>query len=204
MMRRRSWTLLGLTLGMLWLGSPQAGAHCDTLDGPVVQDARDALDRNDVTPVLKWVPARNEGEVRKAFQTALFARGQEAAYRHAEEHRFFETLVRLHRAGEGETFTGLKPAGMAEPGVAEADQAIQQGSVQPLLRSFLPLMFENGEKYFARVLEKRKRMNESVAAGREYVAAYVDYLHYIVRLKAALEGGGPHPKQGSEPGLEDH
>jgi hypothetical protein len=34
-----------------------ARAHCDTLDGPVVQDARLALEKNDATPVLKWVRA---------------------------------------------------------------------------------------------------------------------------------------------------
>jgi hypothetical protein len=35
---------------------PSAGAaHCDTLAGSVVQDARLALQSGDVTPVLKWV-----------------------------------------------------------------------------------------------------------------------------------------------------
>ena len=37
-----------------------ASAHCDTLDGPVVKDARAALSAQDVTPVLKWVRAEDE------------------------------------------------------------------------------------------------------------------------------------------------
>jgi hypothetical protein len=32
-----------------------ARAHCDTLDGPVVKTARDALDAKDVRPVLACV-----------------------------------------------------------------------------------------------------------------------------------------------------
>ncbi len=49
-------------------------AHCDTLDGPVVKDARVALDAKDVTPVLKWVSHEEEGEIREAFQHALGVR----------------------------------------------------------------------------------------------------------------------------------
>ena len=52
-------------------------AHCDTLDGPVVKDARAALDAKDVTPVLKWVGADKEGEIREAFQHALEEMGGE-------------------------------------------------------------------------------------------------------------------------------
>jgi hypothetical protein len=42
-----------LALGV-WLVPRIAGAHCDTLDGPVVMTAKAALEKGDVTPVLKW------------------------------------------------------------------------------------------------------------------------------------------------------
>jgi hypothetical protein len=33
----------------------EASAHCDTMNGPVVADARQALESGHLTPVLKWV-----------------------------------------------------------------------------------------------------------------------------------------------------
>jgi hypothetical protein len=43
---------------------------------------------------------------------------------------FFETLVRIHRAGEGEPYTGIKPAGRdLGPAVPAADKAIVDGKL---------------------------------------------------------------------------
>jgi len=43
--------------------SPQFSlAHCDTLDGPVIKDARTALEKDDITPVLKWVQKKDEAK----------------------------------------------------------------------------------------------------------------------------------------------
>ncbi len=44
-----------------------AAAHCDTLDDPVVNDARKAIKAKDVTPVLKWVKQNDEKAVRAAL-----------------------------------------------------------------------------------------------------------------------------------------
>src|SRR5512135_2885220 len=76
-------------------------AHCDTLDGPVVKDARTALQTRDVTPVLKWVKKESEAEIRAAFDAALAARGEAPADVQEADMKFFQTLVRVHRAGEG-------------------------------------------------------------------------------------------------------
>ncbi len=47
---------------------------------------------------------------------------------------FFETVVRIHRMGEGEPYTGLKPAGYKPPeGIEAADKAIETGSLEYLL-----------------------------------------------------------------------
>ena len=43
-----------------------ARAHCDTLDGPVVQTARKALETGKVNPVLAWVRPQDEAEARGA------------------------------------------------------------------------------------------------------------------------------------------
>jgi Family of unknown function (DUF6448) len=86
--------------------------HCDALDGPVVNAARQALDAGNVDLVLPYVHAPGEEEVRATFDAVLpvHALGPEA--RQVADRLFLETVVRLHRAGEGAPYTGLKPAGL--------------------------------------------------------------------------------------------
>lgn len=53
---------------ILAICAPQvAVAHCDTMGGPVGTSAREALQKADVTPALKWVKPQQELEVREAF-----------------------------------------------------------------------------------------------------------------------------------------
>ena len=113
--------------------SGKAYAHCDTLDGPVVQTARMALEKGDVTPVLKWIQADDEKEIRAAFQKTLTVRSKGAEARDLADMYFFETLVRIHRAGEGAPYTGLKPGEAVDPAVALADKALETGSVDKLV-----------------------------------------------------------------------
>ena len=84
-------------------------AHCDTMDGPVVAAAKAALEKGDVTPVLKWVAKDREGEIRTAFQKTLAVRSKGPEAKELAHMYFFETLVRIHRAGEGAPYTGLQP-----------------------------------------------------------------------------------------------
>jgi hypothetical protein len=84
-------------------------AHCDTLDGPVVQTARTALEKGDITPLLKWVRVEDEKEIKDAFEKTLAVRRKGAEAKELADMYFFETLVRIHRAGEGAPYTGLKP-----------------------------------------------------------------------------------------------
>jgi len=80
-------------------------AHCDILAGPVVMDAKKALEKSDVTPVLKWVKKEHEGEIKVAFKKTLKVRKQSKEAKELADMYFFETLVRLHRAGEGAPYT---------------------------------------------------------------------------------------------------
>ena len=88
-----------------------AWAHCDGLDGPVVQAARRALDTGNANHVLIWVKQAAESEIKQAFQQALAVRKLGPAAQELADRHFFETVVRIHRQGEGAAFTGLKPAG---------------------------------------------------------------------------------------------
>jgi len=179
-----------------------AAAHCDTLDGPVVQDARKALADKDVTPALKWVQAKDEKNVKDAFKKALAAQGKKQ--QQAAENKFFETLVRVHRAGEGAPFTGLKPAGEVEPVIAEADKALAVGSPDGLVKMVTDTVNRGIRERHEKVAEALKHKDESVQKGREYVAAYVEYTHYVERLQmdaqghAAHHGEPAHKKQATE------
>ena len=81
--------------------------------------------------VLIWVPQHDEPEIRKAFEQTLAVRALSAQARDLADRFFFETLVRVHRAGEGAPFTGLKPAGRdLGPAIPAADEAVRVGSVE--------------------------------------------------------------------------
>lgn len=175
-----------LTLGIYGY----AAAHCDTLDGPVVQDARKALAAKDVTPVLKWVKQQDEKIVRAAFAKALRAMGEKNSL--AAENRFFATLVKIHRAGEGAPFTGLKPAGAVEAAVTEADKALASGSSDALVKLITDAVADGIKKRYARAAAAYPHKDETVAAGREFVEAYVEFTHYVERLHRDAEGHAAH------------
>jgi hypothetical protein len=180
---------LGLALA---LASPLARAHCDALDGPVARDARQALDKGEAGPVLKWVGKADEAEARDAFRKTLAVRAGGSAARELADRYFLEALVRLHRAGEGEPFTGLKPAGSIEPGLAAADAALESGKVAGL-REELAAAIRNGvEQRFQRAQELRRHAADSVEAGRAYVAAYVDYVHFVESVHRLGTAEGQH------------
>ena len=175
-------TLLALSV----LAAATAGAHCDTLDGPVAVDARAALASGDVTPTLKWARADDEPAIRSAFAKALEVRGAGEASRELAELWFLETLVRLHREGEGAPYTGLKPAGTVEPGVAAADRALAAGDAGALIAALAGAVGDAVRVRFDRVVAAREHADHTVAGGRAYVAAYVDYVHFVEGLHTSL------------------
>lgn len=165
------------------VGAGSALAHCDTVDGPVVTLAKKALDKGDVTLVLPWVAADQEEEIREAFELAVAVRGKGAKEKDLADRYFFETLVRVHREGEGAPFTGLKPAGLDPgPAIPAADKALETGDPGPLLSLIGGTIREGMRKHFVEAMEKRKHAGESVEAGRAYVHAYVPFLHFVERL----------------------
>ena len=106
-----------------------ARAHCDTLDGPLVGTARRALETGKVNPVLAWVRPQDEAEIRAAFARATAVRRTGPDARSLADTWFLETVVRVHRTGEGAPYTGLKPAGQdLGPGIRAADASIDTGS----------------------------------------------------------------------------
>ena len=100
--------------------------HCDTMDGPVVAAARRALEKEDVNLILPYVKENASADVKLAFEKALRARKVDPTAREVADFYFFETAVRLHRAGEGAPYTGLKPAGFDVAGDARPGGLLAQ------------------------------------------------------------------------------
>ncbi len=185
--------LLALAAFVAWPGTPPVVyAHCDTLDGPVVAEARAALEKSDVTPVLKWVREQDEDEIRAAFARTLTVRAGGGEARALADMYFFETLVRVHRASEGAPFNGLKPAGQVEPPVAAADAAIEGGNVDELVRRIGQAAANGVKGRFTHLMEARRHKDESIEAGRKYVEAYVAFTHYVEGLHNTITAGSGH------------
>jgi hypothetical protein len=170
-------------------------AHCDTLSGPVVQAAREALAKGDVTPVLKWVKQDKEAEIRSAFGRTLAVRQQSKEAAELADRYFFETLVRVHREGEGEPYAGLKPGEAVDPGIEAADKALEAGSDDQLIRRINHRIADGIKDRFRRVIVTKQHMNDSVEAGREYVEAYVGFIHYYERLFADVQSAATHSEE---------
>lgn len=163
-----------------------ASAHCDTEDGPVVTAGRRALATGNVDHALPWVHETADAEVREAFAAAAGA-GSAAA-----ERAFLETLVRLHRAGEGADFTGIKPAGTPQPEVVTAaDRALAEGTPAGLEPLVDPEHWPGVAARFATTSALRDHAVDDVAAGRAFVEAYVGYVHHAAG-HAVGAGGAAH------------
>lgn len=186
--------MLGAFLLLLtaMLAPGTARAHCDTLDGPVVQSARTALEAGDVTPVLKWVRPEDEQDIRSAFTRTLTVRDKGDDVRGLADLYFFETLVRIHRAGEGAPYTGLKPVETVDPAVVMADQALEGGNVDKLTAVLTGALADGIRTRFQEALASRKHADDSVAAGREFVKQYVLFTHYVEGLHTLILGEGAH------------
>lgn len=181
---------LALVAAPLFLARP-AYAHCDTMDGPVVKAAQHALETKQLKPLLIWVRAQDEEQIRHAFEHTLEVRALGGKARELADHYFLETVVRIHREGEGEPFTGLKPAGTdIGHAVPAADRAIATGSADGLRQVLTSALNARLDEYFANVLARQDFQPNDVTAGREYVAAYVQFLHLAEELEAILAGHG--------------
>ena len=136
-------------------------AHCDTLNGPVVGTARVALRQGNLTPLLKWIPAASEAELRDAFRRTLAVRVKGDDAREFADRWFFET---------------------AEEVIVRADAAIDEGSVDDLANDLGRDVAAGVRLRFNRLMEARKSAEQSVEAGRRHVAAYIDFTHYVEKI----------------------
>lgn len=166
--------------------------HCDTIDGPVVKAAARALEAEDCSLVLPYVPSAAEEEVRQSFAKTVRIRRESEEARELADRYFFETVVRVHRAGEGEPFTGLKPAGL-DPGpvIPVAERAIETGSPDELIRVLCDVVEQRARSQLRTVMELGDRANGDVGANRDYVSAMLGLQVWAHKLHQCAESA-PH------------
>jgi hypothetical protein len=154
-------------------------AHCDTAEGPAVNDGRKALETGNVNYALKWISADGEAEMRDVFEKALKVRTLGAEAAELADRLFLETMVRIHRMGEGVGFTGIQPVGtQIDPVVKAADEAIVLGSDADLLPMVPEERRAELDERFQAALATKDFDVDDVAAGRRYLAAYVSFFKY--------------------------
>ena len=170
--------------------------HCDSMDGPVVLAARRALDAHDPTLALPYVKADGEPEVLTAFERTMAARNGNPAANELADVYFLETLVRIHRAGEGAPYTGLKPAGLGfGPVVPIAERAFESGSPDELIQVLTDKVRDEVVTRFRRAMALKPRAEEGVAAAREYVEATLALEVWSHKIYACASAG-PHQDHG--------
>ncbi len=192
---------VAVTLGFSALTPVGALAHCDSLDGPVVKAAQRALETRNPALVFIWVPEKDEPEIRNVFEQTLAVRELSPQAQELADRFFFETLVRVHRAGEGAPFTGLKPAGRnLGPAIPAADEAVRVGSVEPVRHLLTVAIQERLQQQFGEVMATKSFEPDDVAAGRAHVKAYVEFIHFVELLyDSAMKTPHGHVEESEEP-----
>lgn len=177
--------------------------HCDTMDGPVVKSAKKALETGNVNLILSWAPKEAETEIKKAFEKTIIVRklGKEA--KELADYWFFETVVRLHRAGEGAPYTGLKPAGLSVgPVVPIVEKAIENEDAGELIKFLQNTIKEEIEKRFRHVIGTKGYDEDDVDAARNYVESMLGLTLYSHHLYKYIKKSGEHKSQEKHEGHE--
>lgn len=164
--------------------------HCDSMDGPVVTAARKALEAKNVSLILPYVPKKGEAEVIRAFEKAIQLRYDGAVAREVADLYFFETVVRIHRAGEGAPFTGLKPTGLSEgPVIPVAEHAIETGTPDELANLLCEIVREEVLHKFEQMIHLKEYADKSVDDARENVEAMLGLQVWSHKLYGCAKAG---------------
>jgi len=171
--------------------------HCDTMDGPVVTAARKALDARNVNLILPYAPAKAEAEIKNAFEKTMTVRRQgNKEAQDVADLWFFETVVRLHREGEGAPYTGLKPAGLDwGPVLPKVDKAIEKQDPKEVIEFLSHAVEEQIQDRYNRFIATRNYDPNNVPAAREHVEAMLGLELYSHHLYENIKGGHAHGEQ---------
>ena len=158
----------------------KAKAHCDTMDGPTAVDGKRALETCNINYALKWILPEHEQELKEIFALSSKVRALGPDAKELADRYFLENLVRIHRAGEGAFYEGLKPSGTPiDEKVAAADKCIEVGNLSPLEGLLSHEEIHGLEGKFRKALSLKEFDVDDVEAGRAYIEAYVDFFKTV-------------------------
>jgi hypothetical protein len=191
--------IAALVTAGLMLGAQAAWAHCDAVDGPVAKAVYKALETGDLHPVLAYAPAAAEPEIRAAFEKSRKVRGLGDDARALADDAFLETVIRLHRAGEGAPYTGLKPAGIDYgPVIPAAEHAVETGDLTRLNAALAEAIDHALRERLAHVRELQKAplqpaSETEVPDARARISAELGVITFAETIhQAALGKGAEH------------
>ncbi|MBL1213283.1 MAG: hypothetical protein HND52_08005 [Ignavibacteriae bacterium] len=189
--------LFSILLATLVLITPQnTFAHCDSVEGPVVVAAKKSLQTGNLNHVLIWVGEDDEAEIRNMFNKVNNVRNINEDVRNLADMYFYETVVRVHRMGEGVGYTGIKNESFKpEEGIEAADIAIEKNSVKDILAHLDEAEHEKVKHYFHELQTKRNFDLNNIEAGRKYVESYVHFIHYVEGLFSGSNEHEHHSKE---------
>ena len=186
-----------LLAAWLSLGAPAAWAHCDSVDGPVAKAVQNALETGNLNLVLPFSPPSAETELKATFAEARKVRQLDPDARKLADRLFLETAIRLHRAGEGAAFTGVKPAGIDYgPMIPAAERALETGDLQSIKTVLLKNIDHVLGERLGHVRELRKVSAEpanydQVAAARARISAELGFITFAEGLRQVVLGKTP-------------
>jgi hypothetical protein len=195
--------VVALSALLILITAQSINSHCDSEDGPILPEARRALETGDPSPLLKWVAPENEIEIKTLFAEVRQIRSESDDARKIVDRYFLETFIRLHRQSEGEPYTGIKPTGLIPAIFKAGDAALNSEDVQQLADEISKTVRSEIVSRFNTALERKRHMDDNVEAGRKYVEAYVSYMHFLEGLHHYLENGSAAHHTGDEHG-ESH
>lgn len=171
--------IMFVALIMVLVLPKKASAHCDTMDGPTAIDGKKALETKNINYALKWISPDYEEELLKIFELSIKVRSLSPEAQELADRYFLENLVRIHRAGEGAPFEGLKPSGIPiDEKVAAADKSIEIGNLSPLEGLVSHEEMHELEERFKKVVSLKDYDVNDVEAGRAYIEAYVSFFKF--------------------------
>ena len=198
-MKKYSLMLIGIMI-FVFLGIPtqKANSHCDTKSGPVISAAKEALKTGNINLVMIWVKPEAEAEIKNAFEKTLEIRKLNPKAQDFADNYFFETLVRIHRQGEGAPYTGIKEDGEIEPPIKASDKALETESDVEIIKMLSHHIHKGVSEKFKEMIEHKNFEKNNVNAGREFVSKYVTFMHYVEGIYNAINishGHGENPHE---------
>jgi len=182
-----------------------ASAHCDSREGPVVTSATQALEKGDVNLILPYVKADQEQELKAAFDETMAVRNRGPQVQELADEYFKETALRLHRVGEGASYTGIKEQLEENPALEAAEESLGQGNPDAVLTMLDGSLRAKVSERYQGVLDARaaEAANKTVETSRERVEAELMFEKYVVDISSAIEAEAAHEGEEHQAGTPD-